>query len=108
VQDALKELRKEIDGGITKPGSESYTVRQCCEGWLTGGLPGRDPNTVAMNRHVLEPVLTVAASGCGTWTSPTSTKRSPRPRRRAAVRRWRWRTKRLESQVVRKTTGKLE
>jgi integrase len=59
VQDALKDLRKEIDGGITKAGSGSYTVRRCCEDWLTGGLPGRDPETVATNRFVLEPVLAV-------------------------------------------------
>jgi integrase len=59
VQDALKELRKEIDGGITKAGSGSYTVRRCCEDWLTDGLPGRDPKTVAKNRFVLEPVLAV-------------------------------------------------
>ena len=57
VQDALKNLRKELDGGITKAGSGSYTVRRCCEDWLTDGLPGRDPKTVAKNRHVLEPVL---------------------------------------------------
>jgi integrase len=59
VQDALKSLRKEIDGGITKPGSGSYTVRRCCEDWLTSGLPGRDPKTVAKNRYVLEPLLAV-------------------------------------------------
>ena len=59
VQDALKELRKEIDGGITKPGSGTYTVRACCEDWLTGGLPGRDVKTVEKNRYVLEPVLAV-------------------------------------------------
>jgi integrase len=59
VQDALKSLRTEIDGGITKAGSGSYTVRACCEDWLTGGLPGRDPKTVAKNRYVLEPVLAV-------------------------------------------------
>jgi integrase len=59
VQDALKQLRKEIDGGITKAGSGSYTVRRCCEDWLAGGLPGRDPKTVAKNRLVLEPVLAV-------------------------------------------------
>src|SRR5215469_7791339 len=59
VQDALKELRKEIDGGITKAGSGSYTVRRCCEDWLADGLPGRDPKTVAKNTYVLEPVLAV-------------------------------------------------
>ena len=62
VQDALKDLRKEIDGAITKPGSGSYTVRACCEDGLTGGLPGRDPKTVAKNRYLLEPVLAVIGS----------------------------------------------
>jgi hypothetical protein len=60
TQDALKNLRKEIDGGITKAGSGSYMVRRCCEDWFTsGGLPGRDPKTVAKNKYVLEPPLTV-------------------------------------------------
>jgi hypothetical protein len=59
VQDALKNLRREIDGGITRAGSGSYPVRGCCEDWLTDGLPGRDPKTVAKNRYVLEPVLAV-------------------------------------------------
>ena len=59
VQDALENLRKELDGGITKAGSGSYTVRRCCEGWLTDGLPGRDPKTIAKNRYLLEPVLAV-------------------------------------------------
>jgi hypothetical protein len=62
VQDALKELRKEIDGGVTKPGSGSYTVRACCEDWLAGGLLGRDPKTVAKNKFVLEPVLAMIGS----------------------------------------------
>jgi integrase len=59
VQDALKKLRAEIDGGITRAGAGSYTVRRCCEDWLAGGLPGRDPKTVVKNRLVLEPVLAV-------------------------------------------------
>src|SRR5271156_3109776 len=59
VQDALKELRKEIDGGITSPAPANYTVRRCCQDWLTGGLPGRDPKTIAKNKHVLEPLLAV-------------------------------------------------
>ena len=37
----------------------NYTVRRCCEDWLTGGLPGRDPKTVAKNKYVLEPLLAV-------------------------------------------------
>jgi hypothetical protein len=57
VQEALKELRREIDGGIRAPGD--YTVRRCCEDWLAGGLPGRDPKTIEKNRYVLEPLLTV-------------------------------------------------
>jgi integrase len=56
VQDALKELRKEIDGGIAPP-PLNYTVRVCCEDWLTSGLPGRDPKTIEKNRYVLEPLL---------------------------------------------------
>jgi len=58
VQDALKELRKEIDGGISAA-PPNYTVRRCCEDWLTGGLPGRDPKTIEKNRYVLEPILAV-------------------------------------------------
>jgi integrase len=58
VQDALKELRKQIDGGIT-PAPSNYTVRVCCEDWLASGLPGRDPRTIEKNRYVLEPVLAV-------------------------------------------------
>ena len=57
VQDALKELRRELDGGIRAPGD--YTVRRCCEDWLADGLPGRDPKTIEKNRYVLEPLLTV-------------------------------------------------
>ena len=59
VQDALKDLREEIDGGITEARSGNYTVRRCCEDWLAGGLPGRDPMTVARNRFVLGPLLAV-------------------------------------------------
>ena len=92
VQDALKSLRKEIDGGISAAPA-NYTVRRCCEDWIADGLPGRDPKTIAKNRYVLEPLLTViGASGCGTWTSPMSTRRWPRSPRRGAARRSRWRT----------------
>ena len=37
----------------------NYTVRRCCEDWPDGGLPGRDPKTVAKNKFVLEPLLAV-------------------------------------------------
>jgi hypothetical protein len=59
VHNALKELRKEIDRGLAKAAPANYTVRRCCDDWLTDGLPGRDPKTVAKNRYVLEPVLAV-------------------------------------------------
>ena len=45
--------------GITNAAPANCTVRRCCEDWLTRGLPGRDPKTVAKNRYVLEPVLAV-------------------------------------------------
>jgi integrase len=61
VQDALKELRKEIDGGIS-PARVNYTVRRCCEDWLTSGLPGRDAKTIEKNRYVLEPLLAMIGS----------------------------------------------
>jgi hypothetical protein len=44
-------------------GSGNYTVRRCCEGWLTSGLPGRDAKTVAKNKYVLEPLLAVIGGG---------------------------------------------
>jgi len=62
VQDALKQLRKQIDAGITKPAPANYTVCRCCQDWLADGLPGRDPKTVAKNKFVLEPVLAVIGS----------------------------------------------
>jgi len=37
-------------------------LQRGCQDWLTGGLPGRDPETVATNRSVLEPVLAVIGS----------------------------------------------
>ena len=79
VQDALKELRKEIDGGITKSGSGTYMVRRCCDDWLAGRLPGEDPKTVAKYRYVLEPLLAVIGPvRLRSWTSPTSARRWPR------------------------------
>jgi integrase len=61
VQDALKSLRKEIDGGISATPA-NYTARRCCEDWITDGLPGRDSKTIAKNRYVLEPLLAVIGS----------------------------------------------
>ncbi len=56
VQDGLKELRRQIDGGISAA-PLNYTVRRCCEDWLTSGLPGRDAKTIEKNKYVLEPLL---------------------------------------------------
>ena len=68
-------------------------MRRCREDWLTGGLPGRDPKTVAKNKYVLEPMLAVIGSiWLLTLTSPTSTRRWPRWPLHAAARRSRWRT----------------
>ncbi len=62
VQDALKDLRKELETGIQKAPPPNYTVDRCCEDWLTDGLPGRDPNTVAKNSCVLAPVRAAIGS----------------------------------------------
>ena len=59
VQDKLKELRKDIDAGITKPAPANYTVRKAADDWLADGLPGRSPETVSKNEHVLKPVIAV-------------------------------------------------
>jgi hypothetical protein len=93
VQDALKELRKEIDGGITKAAPVNYTVRRCCEDWLTDGLPGRDPKTVAKNRYVVEPLLAMIGNVRLRDLDVTDvTRHSPRSQHCGAARRWRWRT----------------
>jgi integrase len=48
-----------MDAGPLRAGSGTYTVRQCCEDWLSRGLAGRDPKTVEKNRYVLDPLLAV-------------------------------------------------
>lgn len=57
--DALRQLRAEVSAGPPRAGSGTYTVRQCCEDWLSRGLTSRDPKTVEKNRYVLEPLLAV-------------------------------------------------
>jgi hypothetical protein len=55
VQDKLKALHEELDAGVKpKPG---YTVERAVADWLGKGMSGRSPRTVAMNRHILQPVL---------------------------------------------------
>jgi integrase len=55
VQDKLKALHEELDAGV-KP-KAGYTVDKAVTDWLAKGLSGRSPRTVAMNRHILQPVL---------------------------------------------------
>ena len=57
AQDALRQLRAELNAGRIKAGSGTYTVRGCCEDWLAHGLPRRDPKTVGKNKYMLEPLL---------------------------------------------------
>ena len=55
VKDKLKTLHAEIDVGVQS--SARYTVGDAVEDWLREGLDGRSGNTVALNRHVLKPVV---------------------------------------------------
>jgi integrase len=55
VQDKLKALHEELDAGV-KPRA-GYTVDKAVADWLAKGLSGRSPRTVAMNRHILQPIL---------------------------------------------------
>src|SRR5215469_9767209 len=55
VQDKLKTLHEELDAGV-KPRA-GYTLKKAVADWLAKGLSGRSPRTVAMNRHILQPVL---------------------------------------------------
>lgn len=54
-----EDTTKDLDAGLARAAPGTYTVRQCCQDWLAGGLPGRDAKTVQKNRYVLEPVLGV-------------------------------------------------
>jgi integrase len=55
VQDKLKALHDELDAGVKpKPG---YTVERAVADWLGKGMSDRSPRTVAMNGHILQPVL---------------------------------------------------
>ena len=50
VKDKLKVLRRELEAGIQS--SPSYTMALCIEDWLSQGLTGRSPSTVANYRHL--------------------------------------------------------
>jgi integrase len=49
VKDRLKVLRKELESGIHS--SPTYTMALCIEDWLSQGLGGLGPKTVANYRH---------------------------------------------------------
>jgi integrase len=55
VKDKLEALHGELSKGLRT--SYTYTVRQCVEDWLAGGLDGRSAKTVSTYREVLEPLL---------------------------------------------------
>jgi integrase len=57
VKDKLEALHGELRKGLRT--SYTYTVRQCVEDWLAGGLDGRSAKTVSTYREVLEPLLTL-------------------------------------------------
>ncbi|MGH3774694.1 MAG: site-specific integrase [Pseudonocardiaceae bacterium] len=52
VRDGLKELRAEIEAGVTS--SARYTVAEAVRKWLDVGLKGRDPGTVDKCRSFAE------------------------------------------------------
>src|SRR5215472_10815563 len=51
----LKELMAEQDSGAEPVAG--YTVRRAAEDWLEEGLDERAARTVALNRHVLKPIM---------------------------------------------------
>jgi integrase len=52
VKDKLKALRREMDAGIHS--SQSYTMALCIEDWLSQGLTGLSPSTVANYRYLAD------------------------------------------------------
>jgi hypothetical protein len=57
ARDKIRVLREELEAGVTP--KASYTVSEAVSDWLAYGLAGRSAKTVDMNRHILQPVLTV-------------------------------------------------
>ena len=58
VKDKLAALHGNLDAGIRRPDAR-YTVTQAVADWLAEGLDGRSEKTVALNRHVLQPVVDI-------------------------------------------------
>jgi hypothetical protein len=52
VKDKLKVLRREMDAGIQS--SASYTMALCINNWLSQGLTGLSPSTVANYHHLAD------------------------------------------------------
>ena len=58
--EAARRLRAKVDElrqGVRTDGT--YTVRQCCDEWLSTGLAGKSPKTISTYREALGPVLAV-------------------------------------------------
>ncbi|MBV9092669.1 MAG: site-specific integrase, partial [Streptosporangiaceae bacterium] len=55
VKDKLRALREELARSVRAP--RDYTLRLAVQDWLSDGLDGRSPQTVAKYRNVLKPVL---------------------------------------------------
>lgn len=50
----LKEILRDIEDGSTTKGARGYTVADAVNDWLTYGLPGRDPATIAKLRTLAD------------------------------------------------------
>jgi integrase len=57
AREKVRALREDLDAGITP--RAAYTVADAVADWLAHGLSGRSPQTVAMNRYTLQPVVEV-------------------------------------------------
>jgi integrase len=60
VKDKLRALHEELSEGLHT--SHTYSVRQCVEDWLDGGLDGRAAKTVSTYREVLDPLVALIGS----------------------------------------------
>jgi hypothetical protein len=60
VKDKLRALHEELSEGLHT--SRTYSVRQCVEDWLYGGLDGRSAKTVSTYREVLDPLVALIGS----------------------------------------------
>jgi hypothetical protein len=56
VKDKLAGLHIDLDAGIRRLDSR-YTLAQAVTDWLAEGLDGRSEKTIALDRHVLQPVV---------------------------------------------------